>query len=304
MRIKELFTVPEGKKVTEKMFAKVLISSVCSILLCMACLAGTTWAWFAVSIENTGNVIQIATVTADVSISDGINSALTESSDNCYALDAGTYTVETGVNNDATDWKQPVYVLMSVIDGEEVDYYYFTFAPNNHGSQIIQFTCGNQVTVSFSALWIEPASAEPVGHEALITDEIPTEPETEPSTQSTSEATEESTEGGTETTAPTAAATEPSDETSAPTEAATEPSAGETTIPTTEATEPATEPATVPPTTGETTAPPETTPVTEESTIPTAAETTAPATEPTVASTEVTEPSVGTEATTVPPTTE
>ena len=40
--MKELFAVPEGKKITEKMFGRVLISSVCSILLCMACLIGTT----------------------------------------------------------------------------------------------------------------------------------------------------------------------------------------------------------------------------------------------------------------------
>lgn len=60
MRIKDLFTVPEGEKVTEQVFRRVLISSICSILLCMACLAGTTWAWFTVSIENTDNVIEIA----------------------------------------------------------------------------------------------------------------------------------------------------------------------------------------------------------------------------------------------------
>ena len=60
MRIKDLFTVPEGEKVTEQVFHRVLISSICGILLCMACLAGTTWAWFTVSIENTDNVIEIA----------------------------------------------------------------------------------------------------------------------------------------------------------------------------------------------------------------------------------------------------
>jgi hypothetical protein len=60
LRIKELFTVPEGTKVTERIFTKVLLSSVCSILLCMVCLVSTTWAWFTVSIENQGNEIKIA----------------------------------------------------------------------------------------------------------------------------------------------------------------------------------------------------------------------------------------------------
>lgn len=57
MRISKLFTIPEGEKVTEQKLRSVLVASVCSILLCMTCLASTTWAWFTVSVENTGNVI-------------------------------------------------------------------------------------------------------------------------------------------------------------------------------------------------------------------------------------------------------
>ena len=57
--LKSLFTVPEGEKITEKQMQRVLVSSVCSILLLLSCLVSTTWAWFAVSIENTGNVIEI-----------------------------------------------------------------------------------------------------------------------------------------------------------------------------------------------------------------------------------------------------
>lgn len=51
-KLKFLFTVQEGEKVTEKTLRRVLISSVCSILLCMMCLFSTTWAWFAVSVES------------------------------------------------------------------------------------------------------------------------------------------------------------------------------------------------------------------------------------------------------------
>lgn len=57
MRISKLFTIPEGEKVTEQKLRSVLVASICSILLCMTCLASTTWAWFTVSVENTGNVI-------------------------------------------------------------------------------------------------------------------------------------------------------------------------------------------------------------------------------------------------------
>lgn len=59
MQLKDYFTVPSGQKITEKHLRRVLISSICGMLLCMSCLAGTTWAWFTVSIENTNNVIQI-----------------------------------------------------------------------------------------------------------------------------------------------------------------------------------------------------------------------------------------------------
>lgn len=59
MQLKELFTVPAGEKITEQCLRRVLVSSICSILLCMTCLVTTTWAWFTVSIETT-EVIEIA----------------------------------------------------------------------------------------------------------------------------------------------------------------------------------------------------------------------------------------------------
>ncbi len=74
MRLKDFFAVPAGKKVTEKDLHRVLVSSICSILLCMACLVSTTWAWFAVSLENTGNIIAIATVDASIVVTQGENS--------------------------------------------------------------------------------------------------------------------------------------------------------------------------------------------------------------------------------------
>lgn len=109
MRISELFTVPKGKKITEKMMARVLISSICSILLCMVCLAGTTWAWFAVSIENPGNEIQISSVT----ITEQINN-IARDPKKSYDLPKGTYKVKASVTNNATESQRPVYVNMMV----------------------------------------------------------------------------------------------------------------------------------------------------------------------------------------------
>ena len=68
MRLKDLFSVPTGQKITEKHLRRVLVSSICSILLSMGCLVSVTWAWFVVSIENTGNVIQIGSPEIDVDV--------------------------------------------------------------------------------------------------------------------------------------------------------------------------------------------------------------------------------------------
>lgn len=182
MRIRELFTVPEGKKVTEKMFARVLISSVCGILLCMACLAGTTWAWFAVSIENTGNEIQIATVTANVTITGtDITKASTgaeqnesvKPEDDVYKLAAGTYTIQIELINTAAGDsfgkpKGPVYVLMSATQEDIEHYYYFCFEGSKEKAEQKLNVNGQEATVSFSVHWIEPVSASAVGDAPIV----------------------------------------------------------------------------------------------------------------------------------------
>ena len=76
--MKFLFTIPEGVKITEKVFGRVLISSVCSILLCMACLAGTTWAWFQASVVNNDNVITIWKPTVEVTLIEQTTALTTE----------------------------------------------------------------------------------------------------------------------------------------------------------------------------------------------------------------------------------
>ena len=57
----KLFTVPEKEKISETHMLRVLISTVCTIALCLSCLVSTTWAWYNVSITSEGNVLQIDT---------------------------------------------------------------------------------------------------------------------------------------------------------------------------------------------------------------------------------------------------
>lgn len=121
MRIKSLFTIPEGKKVTEKAFSKVLLSSICSILLCMACLMGTTWAWFRADLENQYNEIQIANVNSSVTVKKSGESDSEAISNGCCTLNKGTYTVSIQVTSDGSrkdDFGlKNVYMTMTVVSG-------------------------------------------------------------------------------------------------------------------------------------------------------------------------------------------
>ena len=228
MRIKELFTVPEGTKVTERIFTKVLLSSICSILLCMVCLVSTTWAWFTVSIENQGNVIQIAQVTTDITVKDAQGDKVTaDPALGAYFLEAGKYDIQVKVKNtangpdDLNKAQNDVYVVMTVANNGSPKSYCFTFQGGSNAPQKLEDfqILDATATVSFSVSWIKPASAEDVDN----IDQMPAEPATEATTEPTTEpAAEATTEPATE------ATTEPA------TEATTQPveeSSTETTVP-------------------------------------------------------------------------
>ena len=111
--LKYLFTVPEGEKITEKHLTRVLVSSICSILLCMSCLVSTTWAWFAVSVENTGNVITVGSysiTTTVTSLSDGKTFDPTSLYDHGYYLPEGEYSVKVELQEDSVAGYCEVYV--------------------------------------------------------------------------------------------------------------------------------------------------------------------------------------------------
>lgn len=204
MLFKNLFTVPTGQKVTEKHLRRVLVSSICGILLCMSCLAGTTWAWYTVEIENRGNEIQIATVTADVNVLDAASNAVQPDEDGNYTFATGKYTVQINLESDATEAKNPVYVVISVSSGEENAYYYLTFENGNKAAEQILQVGADGSTVRFSVSWVRPVSATAVNGEDIVIGEAPgkavdpstetTLPEPEPSTEA-SEPSQKETEG-------------------------------------------------------------------------------------------------------------
>lgn len=300
MRLKDLFTVPTGQKVTEKHLRRVLISSICSILLCMTCLVSTTWAWFAVSIKNTGNNIQVAQWSLAVSITPTPALAETEEETSPVQYENGVYTLREGVysidiqfvsNAQGNDLDQAnVYLIMvENIDQTETKYSTVFTLDENGGYIPIQKTYqvgeGKEAELSFSFTRMNPQIDND-----LVTAVFKVEEE------ETTQATTDSTGSG-ENTDPTQSLTgdetDPaagsSDDVTSTTKPSTEPSTEATTAPTTE---PAAD-TTIAPT--EESSPEETT-TTQPETNPTesgATEGTDPSTETTTASTESTAESTG-----------
>lgn len=81
------------QKMTEQQFLRILTSSVCGILMCLVGLVSTTWAWYNMEIECTGNVIEVGQFTSIVSVTkDDI--VVDPSEEKAYSLLPGTYTVQ------------------------------------------------------------------------------------------------------------------------------------------------------------------------------------------------------------------
>lgn len=174
MKIKHLFTVPQGENVTEKHLRRVLISSICSILLCMTCLVGATWAWFTVSIENANNVIEIATATATATVKD-----VTQNADGSYTLLTGnTYEVSVVLTDytptaDHFNKTGKMYVTMTAVlpDGETGNYR-FTFTEN--AEKKVSLTVNEDTTLSISSVsWFSPVNAVEITTEMITIGDAP-----------------------------------------------------------------------------------------------------------------------------------
>lgn len=150
MRIKDLFTVPTNQKVTEKYLYRVLISSVCSILLCMASLAGTTWAWYTVSIENEGNVIQIA---QEAEVNVYVNESTEPfSPGTSLPQDVATIKITHKSEPDAFNQKSTLYVTIML--GEHPAGY--VILDSRNGYEVKLEYNGDAITLSWAASWFEP----------------------------------------------------------------------------------------------------------------------------------------------------
>ncbi len=225
MRLKDFYTIPAEEKVTEKCLYRVLFSSICSILLCMICLVSTTWAWFVVSIENTGNTIEIANITASIAVTQ--NTETIPDNNGSYILNPGVYNISISLNQEnasaGINGSQPsVYVVMTVIHEEKPEYRLFTFTDRSQ-EQTCRLTVNNgQAAVSFSVSWLKPASELSDGNIPLVIGAVPSNPTAGPATDPvTDPSTEATTSGETNIpsiTDPTSALEEPPAPTGIPTE--------------------------------------------------------------------------------------
>ena len=237
-------------KTAKRALSKVFVSSVCTILICVACLTGTAWAWYSAYIENTGSVIHIGdadvTVTIDgTEVSSGVEVSPEENE--------GSHMIVThGGSEDAFRKRSTVYMTISA-NGQSCGYVELT------QKAVIILHPEIECELKWETSWVEPQDEQPLADLAgtirfeiveaeettAPTETAPSEPATEPSEPAA-------------TTEPTTAPSEP-DPTTQPTTAPSEPDP--TTQPTTAPSEPD-------PTTAPTTAPSEPDPTTQPTTAP------------------------------------
>ena len=159
MKFVNLFSFPKGKKITDKYLGRVLVSSICGILLCMGCLAGSTWAWFTVSLENTGNVIEIDRPEIQVRVADV---AAFESGS---VLGSGSYKLV--IERKDFSQKSDLYVTLTVTEKssesretiESISVFTVLQAKDGYQAEV-KLKLATDCTVSWSVSWFKPNGAK------------------------------------------------------------------------------------------------------------------------------------------------
>jgi len=152
VKFRNPFTVKPGQKISEKQLFQTLICAACGILLCMGCLAGTTWALFSATLVNEDNVIQIARPEIKVEIIGDDHAAVPEQN--------GTYTLAAGK-------KYTVTVTLKEDSGTACDVYAILWDEEQTSAKYVKLTKDAKVmtfelqllqetTLSFSVSWSAP----------------------------------------------------------------------------------------------------------------------------------------------------
>ena len=153
--LKYLFTVPEGVKITDKMLTRVLVANICSILLCMSCLVSTTWAWYTVSIENRGNVIQVGSFDPVVTVlkPDGSSMQRTHITLETYEItEPGDYALNISLPDD----KVSGYCLVKLSDGTNTLSYLTPWIPETGFKAVLRVGMETKVVETVDTQQSEP----------------------------------------------------------------------------------------------------------------------------------------------------
>lgn len=147
MRLKDFFIIDPKEKVTDKKLTRVLIVSVCGILLTMAALVQTTWALFSSELNNSSNVITVGNPVVGI--------ALTQNNENKAPAEDGTYSLEAGeCSLTLTTQATRGYVILTVTTNG-VTKQYFCGLPSGTLTLNVTDAC----TVSFATSWARPDGA-------------------------------------------------------------------------------------------------------------------------------------------------
>lgn len=155
-----IFYIPKYDRPKKKDISRLLMPSVVGMLLCMICLAGTTWAWFTASIQSGANTLNAARFALLVDVKAEGGDALTvNETTGCFTLEANkTYTVT--LKPDGTANKG--YGVIT-IDGQ-----------TRHTAQIAKpntFTFKIQTADTGATLSVVPAWGENGSADAVINDQ-------------------------------------------------------------------------------------------------------------------------------------
>lgn len=177
MRIKDFFVIEQ--KATERTFARVLISSVCSILLCMLCLVSATWAWFTAEVNNGENIIEIGYPKVAVQVNNG-------SFTSGEWLPAGSHTVSIAHGGEQDDFQQKsvLYVTLT-LDGEHS--VYKVLKGDNQYQLELPLELDAGCTLAWEVSWFAPANATELTENVL---QLPDGEDQTAETTGTTEATE------------------------------------------------------------------------------------------------------------------
>ena len=137
------------KHMTDRAFSRLMLTSVIGIVVCIACLCSSSWAWFTESVPNTGNSIATA---GDCLLSYTVTNELGEEVaglDTGALLEAGSYRVTLSLEPDTASG-------YCIITAGGVEYYTdYILRHTSAGAEQISFDLEllSEQTVTFTARW-------------------------------------------------------------------------------------------------------------------------------------------------------